>query len=703
MTDSFHQHIRSAIADPNLQAALDNNASKRLDARQQAYATLSEDVDVLRKRANAVRARTIADLDRYLGQFIERATANGMIIHRAADARQAVQMVLDIARKNGARLVAKSKTMVSEEIALNPALEADGIKVVETDLGEYIVQLRHEHPAHIITPAVHLRRAEVGQTFHEKLGIPLTDDVTQLTAAARRVLRQVFFDASLGISGVNFGVAETGTLCILTNEGNGRMVTTLPPVHVALMGMERLVPSMDDLALLLNLLPRASTGQKLTVYASLLNSPRHPDDPDGPVERHVIILDNGREALRHSTLVESLYCVRCGACLNACPVFREIGGHAYVNRTGEGSCYSGPIGSVISPALFGQSEFGQLARASTLCGACKEACPVDIDLPKLLLRVRAGGTSLEPKRARENIPSMLASGLRFYTWIATDPRRFYLAQRAAGLLGRVLAPFSGWLHLPAVTGWGYSKDLPRPAAQPFRASFKTLDPSGERAPTAAFPVAKDTHVESARTQLTAAGSQLVERFTTELQALGGSFTRCEPGELAVCIGDYLCQHGLQGVYAWDSDYLPPGLLEDLQDQGMRVFHAAGTDPGEPQVPDGSHLQVTHPTSGAPIPLDDRFVTNAGLTGALAGVAESGTLLVPGGPGRPLTASLLPEVHIVVLRAADLYARLAEVLNLEAIRQSAAVALISGPSRTADIEMTLTIGVHGPRLIQVFCI
>ena len=274
-------------------------------------------------------------------------------------------------------LIAKSKSMVSEEIELNHALEKEGIEVVETDLGEYIVQLRHERPSHIITPAAHLRKEQVGELFHEKLGIPYTVDIPTLTATARKVLREVFLTADIGLSGVNFGVAETGGICVVTNEGNGRMVTTLPPVHIALMGMERIVPNLDDLALMLSLLPRSATGQKLTVYTQLLHK------PFADQQRHIILLDNGRTRLRNSPLKESLYCIRCGACLNACPVFRELSGHAYIGSDLSIAPYPGPIGSVISPGLLGEN-YVQLAQASSLCGACKEVCPVDIDLPKLL-------------------------------------------------------------------------------------------------------------------------------------------------------------------------------------------------------------------------------------------------------------------------------------------------------------------------------
>ena len=260
--------------------------------------------------------------------------------------------------------------------------------------------LNKEKPSHIIPPAEHLKKEQVAKLFQEKLGIPYTEDIPTLTATARKVLREVFLTADIGMSGVNFGVAETGGICLITNEGNGRMVTTVPKTHIALMGMERLAPTLDDLALLLSLLPRSATGQKLTVYTQLIHKPMPGQT------RHLIILDNGRSKLRNSPLKESLYCIRCGACLNACPVFRELSGHAYIGRDLSIAPYPGPIGSVISPGLFGENYF-QLAQASSLCGACKEACPVDIDLPKLLTRVRAGQAPTDDGRQtpEKSLPS----------------------------------------------------------------------------------------------------------------------------------------------------------------------------------------------------------------------------------------------------------------------------------------------------------
>ena len=682
MVDTFHSHIRDALADPVLQSALDTNAENRLRARVKAKTSLPEDWMIMRERAHDVRAKTIANLDHYLAKFIARTEENGIIVHRANDAAEAVQIVLEIAQQNGAQLVAKSKTMVSEEIGLNHALISSGIEVVETDLGEYIVQLRGEPPAHIITPAVHLTREQVGETFHQKLGVPFTNDIKVMTSIARRELRQVFLNADIGISGVNFGVAETGTICMVTNEGNGRMVTTIPPVHVALMGIERLVPSMDDLSLMLALLPRSATGQKITVYVNLIHGPRRSEDADGPRERHLVLVDNGRTDLRKSPLSEALLCIRCGACLNACPVFREIGGHSYVNPLGKPSTYPGPIGSVVSPGLFGHSEYGQLARASSLCGACKEACPVDIDLPKLLLRVRAGGMSLQSKRAESKIPITVRLGMRIFAWLATQPKRFAFSQRSAGILSIVFSRGSGWLRMPGLTGWGISKDLPKPAHHPFR------DWWADRSSTKGVRENSDevdrelTGEESPSTQEANDDTQLlIEKFSDELTELNGHFIRIESLEgrdsqiqrLGMHILSLLREKDISSIMSWQKEQLPDGLIEYLLANGIQI------------------VQEATPT------------VKAGLTGAFAAVAETGTLALRSGPQRLQAASLLPEVHLVVLDVRDIYRSMDQVLQLEEICQSAAVSLISGPSRTADIEMTLTLGVHGPKEVYVFCL
>jgi L-lactate dehydrogenase complex protein LldF len=642
--DEFREHIRTSIANEALQAALDGNAERRCQGRIAAFASLPDHTG-RRQRAHTIRAEVVKNLDKYLAEFIDNVEANGIQVHRAANAAAAIKIFLCIASSDKAHLVAKSKSMVSEEINFNHALEAAGLRPVETDLGEYIVQLRGERPSHIITPAVHLRRHEVGALFHEKLGIPYTEDIPTLTNTARKVLREVFLSADIGFSGVNFGVADTGTLCIVTNEGNGRMVTTIPPVHVALMGMERLLPNLDDLALFLSLLPRSATAQKLSVYTNLIHSPRRQEDPEGPLERHLIILDNGRSQLQASGLQESLLCIRCGACLNACPVFREIGGHAYVGLDGSPAPYPGPIGSVISAGLFGCSDYAHLAQASSLCGACREACPVDIDLPKLLLRVRADDPA----------PSTpLKTGLQAFRLAASHPTLFRWSQTLAGLGSRLLSPRSNWMHLPDFTGWGFSKDLPRPALKPFRSRWVALKQEEPQS----MPNTASTLQESEEDRQVPA-PDLVEQFITELKSLGGECLACTPLNLARTISTLLQTRAIQRV-----------LVDQV---GLEILSGTGLE----------LVNEPDPTC------------QAGLTRAVAGLADTGSLLVMGGPLDLLSASLLPEVHIAILNRSDLYASLPDVLNTPAVRAAPAAVVISGPSRTADIEMTLTIGVHGP--------
>ncbi len=665
--NQFRERIRNSIHNEALQAALDGNATRRVQGRLSAFESLPDWRD-RRRRAHNVRAAVIDHLGEYLRQFTTKLEANGIRVHRAADAEEAIRITLEIAGESVAgKLFAKSKSMVSEEIELNHALEGRGARVVETDLGEYIVQLRGEKPAHIITPAVHLRRHEVGRLFEEKLGLPYTEDISALTAAARRLLRQVFLTADVGISGVNFGVAETGTLCIITNEGNGRMVTTIPPIHIALMGMERLVPTFDDLALMLSLLPRSATAQKLTVYTQLLHAPRRDGETDGATERHLIILDNGRSAIRDSRLKESLYCIRCGACLNACPVFREIGGHAYVGVDGRIAPYPGPIGSIVSPGLLGVAEFGHLAQASSLCGACKDACPVDIDLPRLLTGVRAGIQATPAAQEGIGLSATSKLGLRAYGVLASSPRLFEVAQRLAGIGARVIAPSSTWIALPAATGWGYSKHFPRPVIRPFRARFKAELEQPNASSLKTNRDAPSSQPEAPETQ----GANLVERFQKELTLLGGEVREVTANSLTEAIIALLRERGLEAALAWD----------EIQDLDQSALVAAGIHlirDNDPSVP-------------------------AGITDALAGIAQTGSLVLTSGDGRPLGASLLPETHIAVMPRQRILWSLEEALRLPAIREASAAVLVTGPSRTADIEMTLTIGVHGPKELIVYVV
>ncbi len=671
MVSPFYQKIRQSLADQTLQTALDNNAERRNRARRTVYQTLPEDLQAMRQKAQAIRAEVIQNLDRYLNEFIANAQKNGFIVHRADTAPEAVEIILEICGEHNARRIAKSKSMVSEEIELNPALEKAGYEVVETDLGEYIVQLRGEHPAHIITPAVHLTRQQVGELFHEKFGLPLTDDVPSMTATARQILREVFLTADIGLSGVNFGVADNGVICIVTNEGNGRMVTTLPPVHIALMGIERIVPKLDDLALMLYLLPRSATGQKLSVYTNLIRSPTL--DGDGCRERHIVLVDNGRSALRHTPLKEALYCIRCGACFNACPVFREIGGHSYVSTAGKHTPYGGPIGSVISAGLFGYQEYGHLARASSLCGACKEACPVDIDLPKLLLRVRAGNIKSFANSTQEkpNAPNYLNLGLKLFTLIATHPPLFHSAQRIAALGIRILAPSQDFLKLPKLSSWGVSKDFPRPALRSFHDVWNQINQeisTTSEGPPSSLPPPVETEMIDSKTS-----QSLTEWFEKELIALGGTFIECHHTDLPQRVLDVLKENQIHKVQAWSPTCLPDHLLPFLEESGIQV-----TIQSDPDL-------------------------RAGITGVECAIAESGTLVLSGDAERPLTASLLPEIHLAILHSSDILPYLPQALKQQEKVHAPVTVLVSGPSRTADIEMTLTIGVHGPKKLIVFCL
>jgi L-lactate dehydrogenase complex protein LldF len=349
--------------------------------------------------------------------------------------------------------------MVTEEIELNAALAAVGVAVTETDLGEFIVQLADDRPSHIIAPVLHRTRQEIGELFARELGVGYTDDPIRLNAIARRHLREMFLGAAMGISGVNFGVAETGSVCLVTNEGNGRLTTTAPRIHVAVMGMERLVPTFADLTVMLEVLARSATGQRMSVYTNIVTGPRRFGDPDGPDEVHVVILDNGRAEVLGGETAEILACIRCGACLNVCPVYRASGGHAY------DSVYSGPVGAVLTPALDGFTGHADLPHASSLCGACKEACPVRIDIPELLLTLRAEVADAGLA------PAWLRRGVGLYADAATRPATWRALLAAGGLLGRVR---SGWLEsLPLHgAGWTDHRQFPPPAAKSFHQRWK---------------------------------------------------------------------------------------------------------------------------------------------------------------------------------------------------------------------------------------
>jgi L-lactate dehydrogenase complex protein LldF len=454
---TLRDRTAKAAADERLRESLARAVGRFGNQRVDALGTLVG-ADGLRAAARRMRADVLADLPAILERFADRFIANGGHVHWAADGADANAYVVEVARRIGARTVVKGKSMATEETGLNHALEAAGCTPVETDLGEWIIQLAGQTPSHIIAPAVHLDRYQVRDILQTQAepGRVLDAEPDHLAAFAREKLRPRFLAADMGISGCNVAVAETGSIVLVENEGNGRLSTTVPRVHIAIMGMERIVERWDQADLLLNLLARSGTGQHLSVYTNILSGPRRPDEMDGPDEMHVVILDNARSDVLGSEVHEILNCIRCGACLNVCPVYRQVGGHAY------GWVYSGPVGAVLTPLLdHGEPEAAELPNASTLCGACMDACPVSIPIQDLLLSLRRAKASHAGAAER--------SGWKAWSSAWSRPLTYRSSIKAAAL-GRPLTKYGAMA--PGLRGWGHGRTPPQPAARSFTQRWK---------------------------------------------------------------------------------------------------------------------------------------------------------------------------------------------------------------------------------------
>jgi L-lactate dehydrogenase complex protein LldF len=510
MKTALDERIETALQDSRLQAALEHLAFRFMTARNQAAADLPN-WEELRTQAHAIKRHTIENLSIYLQQLEARVRERGGTVFWAEDAAQACSYVVELARARGVKLAVKSKSMVTEEIELNHALGRAGIQAVETDLGEYIIQLAGEKPSHIVAPAVHKTRAQIADLFEKKLGLPHTEDVAKLTATARAVLRQKFLAAGMGITGANFAIAESGSIVLMENEGNIRFSTSAPKIHVAVVGIEKVIPRMADLAVFLPLLARSATGQKLGSYLSILSGARRPGEPDGPEEFHLVLLDNGRTRMLADPVAQpegyataaagivlstgiaqpegyataaagivlstgiaqpegyatlrrqTLYCIRCGACLNVCPVYRKIGGHAYP------WVYSGPIGAILTPQMLGFPMAPKLPFASSLCGTCRDVCPVKIPIPEMLLLLR----SLET----ESMPGgrwLERTGFRLWAWAMRQPWLYRLGSRVVPFIPARLLAAAGPL-----AGWRKTRELPVFPEESFRDWWR-----GRRAPPA---------------------------------------------------------------------------------------------------------------------------------------------------------------------------------------------------------------------------
>lgn len=464
-TETFVRDSSVAVQNKTLQSRLRVLTTFTIK-RNDAFASL-EDGEALRDRARSIKESTIANLGHYLRQLEENVVRLGGNVHWARTGAEARAIVLDLARKNNVKHFVKGKSMATEEIELNEALEEAGIESVETDLGEYIVQLANEKPSHILAPAVHKSKEDVSELFAEKLGALNLKHPEEMTVVARKRLREKFCAADMGITGANFGIAETGSIVLLENEGNIRLSTTLPRIHVALMGLEKLVPTLADLAVFLKILARSASGQKMSSYVSLITGPRRTGETDGAEEFHLIILDNGRtQLLADEEMRESLYCLRCGACLNVCPVYQKIGGHAY------GTVYSGPIGSILTPAFAGLEKSKDLPFASTLCGACREICPVRIDIPRMLLKLRSEWSEGD---SAKDAGGRLTERIAIKVWAFVMRRRslYNLAFRAAAFFQGPMLEDGKLKELPlAFGGWTENRDFPALAKKSFREMWR---------------------------------------------------------------------------------------------------------------------------------------------------------------------------------------------------------------------------------------
>ncbi|PMR69183.1 LutB/LldF family L-lactate oxidation iron-sulfur protein [Halomonas heilongjiangensis] len=469
----FHRQAHDALGNPQIRAnfrkAMDGLMTKRRDSFG------DWDLEILRELGANIRMRALARLPSLLERLEANCQANGIQVHWAEDGDQACRIIRELCEARGAKAVIKGKSMVSEEMHLNARLEEAGIEALESDLGEYLVQLNEQTPSHIIMPAIHLNTDEISEIMHDRTGIERTRDVDTMTAAARAQLRERFMAADVGISGVNFAVAETGTLCLVENEGNGRMTTTVPPVHIAVTGIEKVVEHLRDVPPLYALLTRSATGQHVTTYFNMISGPRKPEEHDGPKEVHLVLVDSGRSAIyQDDELLDTLRCIRCGACMNHCPVYTRVGGHTY------GTTYPGPIGSILSPHLMGLEDTKDLPTASSLCGACGEVCPVKIPIPDLLVRLRRESVG----EGRGNVPGAgvkrsrkEAAAWKGFQWLATHPGVWRAGTSMAGKF-RALTP-------SRLGAWTDYRSAPKPAGTTLHALVKQHEAKRHQADKAA--------------------------------------------------------------------------------------------------------------------------------------------------------------------------------------------------------------------------
>ena len=619
--------------------AVRSASEKKTDARQTALSALFANPEVARTRAAMIKDEVLNRHADLLQEFRANAENNGFHIHFAANGEEANQIIVELCRNHlksdDSKLIVKAKSMATEEIELNHVLAHEGFTPIETDLGEYVVQIDHDTPSHIVTPIIHKKLKDVAKSFaRENLG-PYTENPEELTMQARRHLRDSFMAARIGISGVNFGLADTGQLVLVENEGNNRFSTTAPTLHIALMGIEKLLPRASDLPLFLKLLAGSATGQKLTAYTHIIGKCNEAHIP----EVHIVLLDNGRSGVLTSKYREVLRCIRCGACLNGCPVYRDVSGHAYQN------VYPGPIGAVFAPAMWGVEQFGDLPFASSLCGLCEEVCPVKIPLPRMLIELRE-----EAVRKRHEKASVWkgfeASARNSFAWRQGIKTLGFVESTGLIRIGAMLNPYSA--------GWAEFRELPSREGRDFRTWFRNHRTTGLQSQTHrnAQPLESDGEL-SLDSPSPFAFDQLWERFKLELGTLHGE---------AVLMSEASFESGLSIIA---DDDVSKSLLEKLFPSYQLAESAWDADVG---------------------------VTLVDLA-----IAESGSIFIKSNERRSRLNSLAPPRHVAILNADQLVFSLE---NLDFSVDHGTSVIVTGPSRTSDIEGISIRGVHGPGRISV---
>ncbi len=696
---SFPKAASRALGDSQLRRNL-TKATTHIRAKREGVVGELPDWQELREAGRAIKDSALGSLDRHLSDFEAAVVAAGGVVHWANDGDEACAIVADIARSHGVSEVVKVKSIATDEIKLNEALAAAGVRAVETDLAELIIQLADDVPSHILVPAIHKNRAEIRDLFARELDLPdLTDEPEALTEAARLHLRRKFLSARVGVSGANFAVAETGTVSVFESEGNGRMCTTLPDVLVTVMGIEKLVPAWRDMEVFLQLLPRSSTGERMNPYTSFWTGVR---PGDGPQEFHLVLLDNGRTGvLADQVGRQALRCIRCSACLNVCPVYSRTGGHAYE------SVYPGPIGAILTPQLSGLESGRSLPYASSLCGACYEVCPVEIDIPRVLVHLRSRVVDSEPWWHPEQ------AAMKGLFRAFSSARAFERAQRAARLGSRPLARRGRIGRLPwPLSGWTDTRDLPEPPKETFRDWWRR-----ERGP--------------ANAEIDAVRARLVDlpAYSTEDRPLaegeGGDARAAVLARIRNALKDRPPAVEVPREYRQTSDDPRPTViarfsdrvgeyratvrsatradlktvLEELCREAGAERMAAPADLPDEWRPNGVELVPDHDGLTA-----ERLDTLDGaLTGCALAIAETGTIVLDGGPAQGRRAlSLVPDYHLCVVREDQIAGLVPEAVEAlqPAVREGRPLTFISGPSATSDIELNRVEGVHGPRTLHV---